>query len=70
MLKNNKLEAVVISTEEYERLNAIEAMHQLSANIPEDLSPYANLVKKGMASKVSEKTHEEIFEDLAKRYGT
>ena len=70
VLKNNKLEAVVISTEEYERLKDIEAMHQLSENIPDDLSMYTDRIKKGMASKISEKTHEEIFEDLAKRYGT
>ncbi len=69
VLKNNKLEAVVISTQEYERLKSIEAMHRLSVNIPEDLSQYSALIEEGMASKVSEKSHEDIFEELAKRYG-
>ena len=40
VLKNNKLEAVVISTEEYEHLKMIEDLHSLSAEIPDDLSRY------------------------------
>ena len=70
VLKNNKLEAVVISTEEYEHLKSIEELHELSADIPDDLSRFAREIKKGMASKISDKTHEEIFKELKKRYGS
>ena len=69
VLKNNKLEAVVISTEEYEHLKTIEALHSLSADIPDDLSRYSEKIQQALASGVSEKSHEEIFGDLKKRYG-
>jgi len=68
VLKNNKLEAVVISTEEYEHLKMIEGLHGLSADIPDDLSRYSKKILKAMASGVSEKSHEEIFGDLKIRY--
>ena len=68
VLKNNKLEAVVISIKEYEHLKMIEDMHRISENIPNDLSRYNRKIHKAMASGISEKTHEEIFEDLKKRY--
>lgn len=70
VLKNNKLEAVVISTEEYEHLKALEELVSMQAYIPDDLSHYAEKVKKGMRSPVSQKSHEEIFEELSKRYDT
>ena len=69
VLKNNKLEAVVISTEEYEHLKTIEELHSLSADIPDDLSRYSEKIQQALASGVSEKSHEEIFGDLKKRYG-
>ena len=69
VLRNNKLEAVVISTEEYEHLKMIEDLHTLSANIPDDLSKYHKKIQKAITSGVSEKSHEEIFGDLKKRYG-
>ena len=69
VLKNNKLEAVVISTEEYEHLKMIEDMHRISESIPDDLSRYSRKIHNAIASGISEKTHEEIFEDLKKRYG-
>ena len=69
VLKNNKLEAVVISTEEYEHLKMIEDMYRISESIPNDLSRYSRKIHNATASGISEKTHEEIFEDLKKRYG-
>lgn len=69
VLKNNKLEAVVISTEEYEHLKMIENIHSLSAGIPDDLSRYSGKIQKAMVSGVSEKSHEDIFGDLQKQYG-
>ena len=68
VLKNNKLEAVVISTEEYEHLKMIEDLHRLSMDIPDDLSRYSGKIQKAIASCISEKSHEEIFGDLKKRY--
>lgn len=68
VLKNNKLEAVVISTEEYGHLKMIESFHSLNAAIPDDLSRYSEKIQKAIASGVSEKSHEEIFGDLKKRY--
>ena len=70
VLKNNKLEAVVISTEEYEHLKMIEDMHRISESIPDDLSRYSRKIQKALVSGISEKSHEEIFEDLKKRYGS
>jgi len=70
VLKNNKLEAVVISTEEYEHLKTIEELYRSHANIPDDLSRYREKIQKALDSKVSEKSHETIFEDLKKRYET
>jgi PHD/YefM family antitoxin component YafN of YafNO toxin-antitoxin module len=70
VLKNNKLEAVVISTEEYEHLKMIEDMHRVNENIPRDMSRYSRKIQKALASGISEKSHEEIFEDLKKRYGS
>ena len=70
VLKNNKLEAVVISTEEYEHLKALEELVSMQVNITDDLSHFANKVKTGMNSPVSQKSHEEIFEELSKRYAT
>jgi len=69
VLKNNRLEAVVISTEEYEHLKAIEELHMQYADIPDDLSRYEKKIKMAMASGVSTKSHEEIFRNLEKRYG-
>ena len=69
VLKNNKLEAVVISREEYEHLKMLEEFYRFSANMPDDLSRYDKKIQKAMVSGVSEKSHEEIFEDLKKRYG-
>jgi len=69
VLKNNKLEAVVISTEEYEYLKMIEDMHSLSRDIPNDLSRYSRKIQEAIASSVSKKSHEEIFGDLKNRYG-
>ncbi len=69
VLKNNKLEAVVISTEEYEHLKMIEELHSLSTEIPDDLSRYSGKIQKAIASGVSKKSHEEIFRDLKRRYG-
>ena len=69
VLKNNKLEAVVISTEEYEHLKMIEDLYAINADIPDDLSIYSEKIQKAIASGVSEKSHEEIFGDLKKRYG-
>ena len=69
VLKNNKLEAVVISTEEYEHLKMIENIHSLNADIPDDLSRYSGKIQKAMVSGVSEKSHEGIFGDLQKQYG-
>ena len=69
VLKNNKLEAVVISTEEYEHLKMIEDIHMLSNNIPDDLSRYNEKIHKAKASGISNKSHEEIFAELKKRYG-
>ena len=40
VLKNNKLEAVAISTEEYEHLKMIEDLLSLSKDIPDDISSY------------------------------
>jgi len=68
VLKNNKLEAVVISTEEYEHLKMIEGLHSLSVDIPDDLSRYSEKIQKAIASGVSEKSHEEIFGALKKLY--
>ena len=68
VLKNNKLEAVVISTEEYEHLKMIEELHSISAKIPDDLSRYSEKIQKAMASGVSEKSHKEIFGELKKQY--
>jgi len=70
VLKNNKLEAVVISTEEYEHLKMIEELHSVSRGIPDDLSRYSGKIQKAIASGISEKSHEEIFGDLKKRYGS
>jgi len=70
VLKNNRLEAVVISTEEYEHLKALEALVSMQTNITDDFSHYTEKVKLGMHSPVSQKSHEEIFEDLFKRYAT
>jgi len=69
VLKNNKLEAVVISTEEYEHLKMIEDMHSLCADIPNDLSRYSRKIQEAISSGVSKKSHEEIFGDLKNRYG-
>ena len=69
VLKNNKLEAVVISTEEYERLKMLENFHLTSKDIPSDLSQYSEKIQKALLSGISEKSHEEIFENLKKRYG-
>ena len=68
VLKNNKLEAVVISTEEYEHLKMIEDFHSASKDVPDDLSQYSKKIQKAMLSGISEKSHEEIFGDLKKRY--
>ena len=68
VLKNNKLEAVVISTEEYEHLKMIEDLHSLSADIPDNLSKYSRKIQKAKTSGISKKSHEEIFEDLKRRY--
>ena len=68
VLKNNKLEAVVISTEEYEHLKMIESFHSLNATIPDNLSRYSEKIQKAMTSGVSEKSHEEIFGELKKSY--
>ena len=70
VLKNNRLEAVVISTEEYEHLKALEALVSMQVDLTDDLSHYAEKVKVGMHSPVSQKSHEEIFEELSKRYAT
>ena len=69
VLKNNKLEAVVISTEEYEYLKMIEDIHSANEDIPDDLSQYSRRIKQAIVSGVSKKSHEEIFSDLKKRYG-
>ncbi len=69
VLKNNKLEAVVISTEVYEHLKTIEEFHLAYKEIPDDLSRYSGKVKKAIASGISDKSHEELFGDLKKRYG-
>ena len=69
VLKNNKLEAVVISTEEYEHLKMLEDLHLENKDIPSDLSRYGEKIRKALLSGVSEKSHEEIFENLKKRYG-
>ncbi len=68
VLKNNKLEAVVISTEEYEHLKMIEEIHTFNSSMPDDLSQFTKKIQKAMDSGISEKSHEEIFEDLKKRY--
>ncbi len=68
VLKNNKLEAVVISTEEYEHLKMIEEIHILNSTIPDDLSQYTRKIQKAMDSGISEKSHDDIFEGLKKRY--
>ena len=68
VLKNNKLEAVVISTEEYEHLKMIEEIHTLNSIIPDDLSQYTQKIQKAMDSGISEKSHDDIFEGLKKRY--
>ncbi len=68
VLKNNKLEAVVISTSEYERLKAVEALMEMQGSIENDLSQYRDKVHASLSSPISKMTHEEIFEDLEKRY--
>ena len=68
VLKNNKLEAVVISTQEYERLKAVEELLRMQDALGDDLSHYSTKVKAGMESSISKKAHDEIFEELAKRY--
>ena len=68
VLKNNKLEAVVISTQEYEHLKALEELFESQNVLSADLSRYSEKVNVGMNSSISNKTHEEIFEILAKRY--
>ena len=68
VLKNNKLEAVVISTQEYERLKAVEGLLRMQDGLGDDLSHYSAKVKAGMESSIRKKTHDEIFEELAKRY--
>ncbi len=68
VLKNNKLEAVVISTEEYEHLKMIEEIHALNSSMPNDLSQFTKKIQKAMNSDISDKSHEEIFEGLKKRY--
>jgi PHD/YefM family antitoxin component YafN of YafNO toxin-antitoxin module len=60
ILKNNKLEAVVISTDEYERLKEIEAMVKLV----EDTQIY-NLVEKRKETSLSEYIS---MEDMAKKF--
>lgn len=70
VLKNNKLEAVVISTDEYEHLKALEELLTMQKSIPNNLSSYKTEVKKGISSTVSTLSHEEIFENLSKRYAT
>ena len=69
VLKNNKLEAVVISTEEYEHLKMIEEIHMLNDKIPEDLNRYELKIKNAIASGISTQSHNEVFEDLKKRNG-
>ena len=70
ILKNNRLEAVVISTEEYERLKNLEAMYVMQESLPDDLSYLTDKVQAAMESGISTKSHKDIFEELTKRYAT
>ena len=47
----------------------LEDLQIVNADIPDDWSRYGEKIKKAIASGVSEKSHEEIFGDLKKRYG-
>ena len=60
ILKNNKLEAVVISTDEYERLKEIEAMVELAEH-----TQIYNLVEKRKETALSEYIS---MEDMAKKF--
>jgi len=60
ILKNNKLEAVVISTDEYERLKEIEAMVALAEH-----TQIYNLVEKRKETPLSEYIS---MEDMAKKF--
>ena len=67
VLKNNRLEAVVISTQEYEHLKRLEELLLRQVDLG-DLISYKEQVRAGMASALSTKSHSEIFEALEKRY--
>ena len=67
VLKNNRLEAVVISTQEYEHLKGLEALLLKQGDLA-DLISYQEQVRVGMASPISTKSHHQIFEALKKRY--
>ena len=47
----------------------LEDLQIVNADIPDDWSRYGEKIKKAIASGVSEKSHEEIFGNLKKRYG-
>ena len=61
ILKNNKLEAVVISTDEYERLKAIEEQVELAEH-----TQIYNIIDTRKDTPLSEYISEE---DMAKKFG-
>ena len=61
ILKNNKLEAVVISTDEYERLKAFEEQVELAEH-----AEIYNIIEKREDTPLSEYISEE---DMAKKFG-
>jgi len=61
ILKNNKLEAVVISTDEYERLKAFEEQVELVEH-----TEIYNIIKQRKDTPISEYLSED---DMAKKFG-
>ena len=49
-------------------LKKIKEIHILNSCMPDDLSQYTRKIQKAMNSCISDKSHDEIFEGLKKRY--